>query len=313
MSLKKFDIEEIKQKIKPVYRKINKNLFGALDVVRYAGVNFSKERAPEAAASMAYFTFFSLFPLVLVLISFSSIILKSQFVQDQILDFIVNMIPVSPDLITSNIQNVLSKRGTVGSLAIIGLMWSASSMFNILALNIDRAWPEDKSHNIIERRLIGFAILIGLTITIILFWFFQALLSIDLIKHLLEFFKIPFFSTNLWDLFTFVGPRIFRLTMFWIMYQWIPKASVKPVEAFWGALFALILTDLITLIMSWYLGSQWMRYELVYGSLGRIIALLLWIYLTSFVVLFGAHISSAVAQVTRRSRKNSQEPVLPRS
>ena len=92
------------------------------------------------------------------------------------------------------------------------------------------------------------------------------------------------------------------------MYQWIPKAYVKPSEAFWGATFAILLTEDITVIMNWYITSQWVRYELIYGSLGRIIALLLWIYFSSYVILFGAHISSAVGVLFRKNNKQLPPP-----
>jgi membrane protein len=84
------------------------------------------------------------------------------------------------------------------------------------------------------------------------------------------------------------------------MFQWFPKANVRPNEALWGALTVTLFSELITFMMNWYLTSQWVRYELIYGSLGRIIAFLLWIYFSSFAILFGAHISSAVAAVTRK-------------
>lgn len=307
MFLKKIDVPGVKKRIKPFYDRVNKFLHGALDVFRIAGKSFAKERAPEAAASMAYFTFFSLFPLVLVVVSFTSVILKSQFVQDLVYQFINDVIPVGPDLIVSNIENVLAKRGTVGWLAIIGLIWSASSMFNIFALNIDRAWSEEQSHNFFERRLIGLIIIIGLSILILLLWGVGALLDIELIRHLLEYFEIPILNTTLYAILAYVIPRTFRFIIFWVMYQWIPKASVKPYQAFWGATFTLILTELITIVMSWYTSSQWMRYELIYGSLGRIIALLLWIYFSSYVIFFGAHISSALSQAAKMKKKTESE------
>jgi membrane protein len=177
-------------------------------------------------------------------------------------------------------------------------------MFNVLALNIDRAWPDDKSHNLIERRFMGFIILIGVAILLVVFWFFRTLLEVDLISQLLSLFKIPVFETTVWDLITFVGPKLFRFLMFWILYQWIPKADVKPKEALWGAVFTTLLTELLTLIMNWYLSSQWQRYELIYGSLGSIIALLLWIYFASFIIFFGAHLSSAVSKTKRKKEFN---------
>jgi membrane protein len=306
MKFQNVSFSQVKNKIKPIYLSLNQQFNGAFDILRIAGRNFGKQRAPEAAASMAYFTLFSLFPLIIVIISFASIVLKSQFVQDQVLEFVVQFLPVTPDLILNNIENVLDKRGTVGFLATLGLAWSATSMFNILALNIDRAWPDDKSHNMIERRFMGFVILIGVAILLVVFWFFRTLLEVDLITQLLSFFEIPVFETTLWGVITFVGPRFFRFLMFWILYQWIPKADVKPREALWGAVFTTTLTELLTLIMNWYLSSQWMRYELVYGSLGSIVALLLWIYFASFIIFLGAHISSAVAKTKRKKNFNDQ-------
>jgi len=173
MIWKKIDKALVKKHVRPIYQKINKNLHGSLDVFRLAGQTFTKERAPEAAASMAYFTFFSLFPLILVIISFASFILKSQFVQDQVFQFIIDLIPISPDIIVSNIENVLTKRGAVGWLAIVGLIWSATTMFNIFALNVDRAWSDERSHNFFERRLIGIIIIVGLSILILILWGFN--------------------------------------------------------------------------------------------------------------------------------------------
>ena len=306
MKSKLKSLNEYKELSRSTYRKVNKHLNGALDILRIAVRHFGKERAPEAAASMAYYILLSLFPLILVLISFASFVLKSQVIQDQILTFIVDLIPVSPDLITTNIENVLSKRGAVGSIAMLGLMWSASSMFNTIALNIDRAWPEDDSHNFLERRAMGFAILIGLLIIIVIFWFLRTIIKVDFIQSLLVLFNVPFLNTTLWDLILVISPRVFRFLIYWIMFHWIPKAFVRPQEAFWGAMVTSLLNELITWLMKWYLGSQWVRYELVYGSLGRIIALLLWIYFSSYVILLGAHISSAIAQISRQKHVQNQ-------
>lgn len=304
MPLQKYiNVKQLLNTVRPVYASINSRLHGSLDILRIAGTNFAKARAPEAAASMAYYTLFSIFPLILVLVSFASFALKSQFVQDQILSYIVDIFPISPELILTNIENVLSKRGAVGFLALIGLMWSASNMFNTISLNIDRAWPNSNGHSFIERRVMGFAILFGLAILVVILWFLNALIKIDFVDKLIVFFKIPILSTNLWEILVLLAPLMFRLLMYWIMFQWLPKATVKPMEALAGAVFTLAVSELIALAMNWYLSSQWVRYELIYGSLGRIIALLLWVYLTSFLILFGAHISSAVAEVTREKTK----------
>jgi membrane protein len=73
-------------------------------------------------------------------------------------------------------------------------------------------------------------------------------------------------------------------------------------EAFWGALVATLAGEIATRGFTWYLSSGIVQYELVYGSLGAIVALMLWIYIGGWIVLFGAHLSAAVAR-GRRGRR----------
>jgi membrane protein len=76
------------------------------------------------------------------------------------------------------------------------------------------------------------------------------------------------------------------------------NTQVRCLAALWGALVAPLGRELITDAFGWYLGSGLARYELLYGSPGAIVALMLWIYLSSWVALFGAQMSAAVARVS---------------
>jgi len=65
--------------------------------------------------------------------------------------------------------------------------------------------------------------------------------------------------------------------------------------------------QITTVGFAWYISSGLARYELVYGSLGAIVALMLWIHLNSLITLFGAHISGAIAQQTTLSNAADQK------
>jgi len=88
------------------------------------------------------------------------------------------------------------------------------------------------------------------------------------------------------------------------LYRWVPSALVRWPEATVGALVATGAMEVTTRGFSWYLRSGLARYELIYGSLGAVVALLLWIYLNSLILLFGAHLSAAVAFCTGRTQRN---------
>ena len=66
-----------------------------------------------------------------------------------------------------------------------------------------------------------------------------------------------------------------------------------------GAAVAAVGWELANGAFKWYLTSGLARYQLVYGSLGALIALMLWIYISSIIVLFGAHLSATIAMHTR--------------
>ncbi len=61
-----------------------------------------------------------------------------------------------------------------------------------------------------------------------------------------------------------------------------------------GAVVVTFLWQVITTAFSAYLSSGLARYDIVYGSLGKMIALLVWIYFTSWIILFGAHLTSSI-------------------
>ena len=81
------------------------------------------------AALVAYYAFFSLFPLLLVLVAAGSFFYAGDAVQ-RVLALIYQAIPVSRALIERNLQEVLEARGTVGLVSLLTLLWSASSAFS---------------------------------------------------------------------------------------------------------------------------------------------------------------------------------------
>jgi membrane protein len=101
-------------KIKAVYQRANDLSGGSLDILRETFQRFNDARASEAAAGMAYYALFSLFPLLLALVAAGSFFLESERAYREVVDFVTEAIPVSRGLIERNIRRVLELRGTVG-------------------------------------------------------------------------------------------------------------------------------------------------------------------------------------------------------
>lgn len=279
-----------------IYNQVDDLSGGSLSILTQAIRRFNDVHASEAAAGMAYYALFSLFPLLLVLIAVGSSVLESELVQQQLMAFITDTLPNSHELIKQNIQRVLELRGPVGVAGIVGLLWSASGSFNTLASNINRAWQQADSRGFLERRLVALGIVGSLAGLLILSVISTAVLD------LLSQFGVPLrgsdflYETRLWKVGSNLLPVLFRLLIFLGLYRWVPNKKVRWSEAFWGALVAALGWEVATTAFTWYLGSGLVRYELVYGSLGTIVGLMFWLYVISLIALFGAHISAAIAR-----------------
>jgi membrane protein len=251
---------------------------------------FGEERAAEAAASMAFFAIFSLFPLVLVLIVAGSIFLESPKAQDQVLEMILQVFPFASDLIRVNIKQVLAVRGQVGIIAAISLSWSATGVFSLLTRNINRAWPDGEPHNFFKMRLRAFGILVFLVLSLVL------ILISNTVMRLLPKTIVDAASEASASLFF---PQIllwlFLLITLLLLYWGIPSATVVWSDAAVGALIASVGIEIVTASFTFFLDSGLSNYNLVYGSLGAVVALIFWIYLLNLIVLFGAHLSASIA------------------
>ncbi len=266
---------------------------------------FSEERGGEVAASLAYYSLFSLFPFFLALIAAGGYILERDQVFRQVQDLFINLFPGSRTIIENNLRTVLDLRGAVGILGLAGLFWSASGMFSSLIYNVNRAWPDTRMRNFLRKRLagIGIAFFLGgmVVLSIAATTTLSVLIRTDLLMVGRDFLANLPFSPDL----TRVAAWLLKSLVFTLLYLWAPNKKVPVLYAFTAAAVAASGWELATAGFTWYLTSGIPRYELVYGSLGAIVILMFWIYISAFIILFGAHLSAAIEYVLVKSGESS--------
>ena len=288
--------------ISEIYRQINRSTGGTLSILTLTIKRFGQTRAAENAATLAYYTLFSIFPFFISLIVAGSFFLEREEVFHRVQELIVQAFPASPTLIEENLQTVLTLRGTVGAVGLIGLVWSATGLFSNLIFAINRAWPNTRPRNFIRKRLAGFgvafslAVLLGLSI--ITTTTVNLLLSLDLSQFGLGALEV----LPLRSMFTRFLSWLMKGLIFFGIYMWAPNTRVPVKAAFWGATFAATGWEVATAAFTWYLTSGIPRFEVIYGSLGTVVVLMLWIYIGALVVLFGAHLGAAIVAYDQDQR-----------
>ena len=282
----------ISDRIKVLYQRADRISGNRLNILKDAIETFNITRAGQAAASLAYYVILSLFPLLMVLISAGSFFLDSEQVYLKVSQLVQHNFPATTyEWIVENLEQILEKRGAIGIIGQITLVWAASGGFISLAYNINLAWLEAPQRNYFQNRLIGLQMIAGLS------GLFLLTLIVDSIISVLHIINLPFTSfldLGIWKWTSNIFSLLVLFMLFFILYDWVPTVNVTGKAALWGALTASIAWKIATILFSLYVRSGFGRYELLYGSVGTLIAFLFLIYILATVTLFGAHLTSAI-------------------
>lgn len=255
----------------------------------------AKADLPQAAAGLAYYALFSIFPLLLLLVSIGSRLLDEPVAAAQIFRFIDQAVPGLQGLARENIPNLEEQRGSVGAVGFIALFWSASNAFMALNSSVNAAWTNSGKRSFIQKRLLALGIVGILVIALILY------VSVLFLLRFLSWLQIPLFTTlnfletQAWAWLSGVIAWLLVFGLLSGIYRWVPSAAVPRRSALLAALLATLLLFTISQIFTLLSAFMIQRYELVYGSLSSILAFLVYIYFGSFIVLAGAHFSAAIS------------------
>ena len=241
--------------------------------------------ATHLAAGVAYYAIFSLFPLLLGLLFILGLVVTSEGVQQDFVGFVTDNLPGSEQFVEETLDGVIRYRGVLAVGALIGLLWSASAVFGAISRAVNRAWDvhQDRPFYIAKPRQIGMALVVG----VLFFISTSATSAINLLAGL-----------NLGipgqQMFLELAFRAFSwltiLSIFLLIYRFIPNCKTYWRYIWPGALAASVLLEISKLLFLWYL-NNFASYS-QFGTMASVMILLLWIYVSSLIVILGAEISS---------------------
>jgi len=285
---------KIENKLRHMYEWINTHTYGGARILRIALYTFGESNATQAAAGMAYYAFFSIFPLLLFLIVGASYVLEVQSAYEFIMNNVYRVLPAAQRLIDVNLQEVLKSRGAVGLVGLIGFLWSSTSFFTILTRNINRANPNSAKRGFIEDRAVALgmigllALLLGLSILS------NTITGLVQNLEIFSFGVKALYETAVWRYIIKLIPFLITLLLLIVLYRYIPKEKVGWTGVLIAAPLSAFLWQAVTRLFVWLLQQGLVKYELVYGSLGALASLLFWVYLISLITIFGAHLSAVI-------------------
>ena len=246
----------------------------------------NQDHAKDMAASIAYFSFFSLFPLLVGVVAGASLFLDRVEIQSRLDGMLSDEFPGSADFLRTNIEALIDLRGAAGIASVLGLLWSASKMFGALSRGINLAFGVPKGHPFYLSKLRYFGMTIGLSLLLLIA--VGASTAIDIVTQV-DLTRFGLDGTR----FASLGGRFASLVSVFVtvvlIYKLVPYERRAWRDILLGALAATLLFELGKALFVLYLGNVG-NLEAVYGSLTSVIVLLLWLYFSARVLLFGAEI-----------------------
>ena len=286
--------KQIEKSVRIAYEWLNDRTYGAVRVLRIAIYNYGESNATQSAAGMAYYAFFSLFPLLLFMIVGASYILEVQSAYDYVIENVYRVLPTAQNLIDANLQQVLDSRGAVGLLGLVGFLWSSTSFFSILTRNINRANPNSTKRGFFEDRAVALGMIGLLALLLALSLVSNTLTGLLPKIDILAIRGTPIHETIIWRYFIKLIPFFITLFLLIALYRYIPKEKVGWQGVLIAAPLAASIWQVVTKLFTLMIQMGLVRYELIYGSLGTLASLLFWLYLISLITIFGAHLSAVI-------------------
>lgn len=262
---------------------------------------FGADNGTLLAASVSFNLLMSLFPLALAVVYIAGSFAESPYTQDQIIQGIAYLLPVSRQLIASTVTGVAAARGAIGVLALIGLIWGGTSFFNSIRASLNTAWGIRKPAPLLKGQFINLMMMIGAAILL----FLSVLITVFLSTVSEQGIPVPgaevVSSSTIERILANVLATAIAFLVFLLLYRFVPSIRPKWKDIWIGALAAAISFEITKIIFLIYL-RVFNPYNLVYGSIGALIAFLMWTYISALVFLFIAKVTHVNLEMRGRSK-----------
>jgi len=260
---------------------------------------YRQDHVPILVSSLAYYTFFSFFPLLLLLASVLGFLVGMGGEYARFSSQIVGLLPFSSTYLQSSLQRILHARVHLGILGSLLLLWSATAAFDVLQQILNRIHRAPRMRALWRRRLLGVLLALILMLFLPLSIALAGLRPL-IVRALVHHTRLPAaWEQGILTLCTLAMGVLFNFLLFATLYLFGPSVSSKLRRIWVGALVAAVLWEVTKHSFAVYVKS-FSTYQMLYGSIGSVIAVLIWLYLSGALFALGAEVNSVLA--TRRDR-----------
>ncbi|MBN1375918.1 MAG: YihY/virulence factor BrkB family protein [Dehalococcoidia bacterium] len=261
---------------------------------------FGEDKGGLLAAAVAYYLLFSIFPFALAMIFTAGFFIEAPGFETRVINAMGNLLPVAREMLANNLQEVVNARAETGILAMLVFIWSASSFFYALRNTLNKAWGINKDASFFKGKIIDIAMLLASFLLLMGYiWLSAGIRIIHSAHYYSDYFKFLNSTTASATIFT-AASGLLAFLIIMLLYKVIPSDRPRWRDIWPGALMAAVSIEIIRFGFVWYI-KHFSQYNLVYGSIGAVIALLVYIYLSAWALLFFAKLSATRLRLQKQA------------
>ena len=281
-------------------------------LIKAAFSSWLDDYAPSMGAALAYYTMFSIAPLLLIVISTAGLVFGEEAVRGEVFGQLQGLMG---DRGAEAVQGLLEsvrkpEEGIAGTvIGTVLLLVGATTVFGELQDAFDRIWRtpgRDKDGGLwrlIRSRLLSFGIILGIGFLMMVSLVFSAAMA-ALGKWWGPYFaSLEILATTLNFLFSFAS----TIVMFAMLYKFMPRVKIHWQDVWAGAAVTALLFTVGKLLIGIYIGKS--AISSGFGAAGSLVVVLVWVYYSAQIFLLGAEFTWIYAR-THGSRKESAQPEI---
>jgi membrane protein len=253
-------------------------------------------------AQMTYYLILAFFPFLIFILTISS---YTSVTAENIL---ANISPILANntymLIKGFFNDILKTRNTtLLSFGMIGTFWASSSGIMAIMKGLNKAYDEAEDRPF--WKVLGISLLLTLALGFVIFLAFVLLIFGQGIgEHVFKWLHFPANFDTIWKVIKYSIPLITMLIVFIFLYQISPNRRLSLREVFPGALFTSLGWLVTSALFAFYV-NHWGSYTKTYGSIGGVIVLLIWLNISSTIILLGGEINATLSYLRDGKNKAS--------
>lgn len=245
-----------------------------------------KQNISAYAASIAFFFFLSIVPMLIVI---CTIIPYTPLTERNLVEALTDLVPdMAAPLVVSLVSDVYEKSAGILSVAVIATLWSASKGVTALMRGLNAVnGVEEKRNYFVVRGVASLYTLVMLVVLILSL--FLNVFGNQLVKLIL--YRVPVLRELVFFLlhFRFLLVWVVLTVLFSAIYAYVPDEKLKFTEQVPGAMFTAVVWNVFSWGFSLYVNHS--NSYGIYGSLSIIVIVLIWMYFCMYIMMIGAHLN----------------------